>query len=261
VKVAAYQAPYLRFGSMDAIGLVRERIDECEAMGVEILCCPESVIGGLAHESDGESPSDVALRVDNGEFAEAVASLLDTTVTVIVGFTERDSPGRLFSSAAVLQGGSVAGLYRKVYPGYRTTINAGDQLQLFRHAATAFGIIICNDIWYVEPARVLAAAGAALLLVPTNSGHLRMPSRTLRARGQNLAIARAVENSTTVVVADVAGQQAGRVSCGLSSIIDPDGVTLASAQASAEGLVVAEVEPQRRQSRDPRGGTDIRTLQ
>jgi len=253
MKVAAYQAPYLPFGSLEAVGLIREQLAECEADSVEILCCPEAVIGGLAHESDGQSPSDVAVGVDNGELGEVVAPLLDTSVTVIVGFTERDSSGNLFSSAAVLEGGRVAGVYRKVYPGYRTVIRAGDQLPVFRHGSTQYGIIICNDLWYVEPPRILAAAGAALLFVPTNGGHVRTPSEAFRARGENLPIARAVENTTTVVVADIAGQQGDRFSYGFSAIVDPNGVVLAKAESSKEALLVADVEAHREHRRDPRG--------
>jgi predicted amidohydrolase len=205
VRVAAWQAPYLPFGSMDAVGLLRVQLDRCEAEGVELLCCPEAVIGGLAHESAGQSPADVALGVD--ELAEVVAPLLETPVTVVVGFTERDPSGALFGSAAVLRSGAIAAVYRKVYPGYRTVVAAGSGLPVF-DGPGSFGIVICNDLWYVEPARVLAAAGAAVLLVPTHSGHLREPSESFRARGDNLPIARAVENSLTCVVADVADGRA-----------------------------------------------------
>ena len=48
MKVAAYQAPLLPAGSMAALGLIRKRLDWCESEGVEILCCPEAVLGGLA---------------------------------------------------------------------------------------------------------------------------------------------------------------------------------------------------------------------
>ncbi|WP_157181241.1 carbon-nitrogen hydrolase family protein [Actinopolymorpha alba] len=253
MRVAAYQAPYLPFGSMEAIELIRRQLAECEARDVDILCCPEAVIGGLAHESDGQSPYDVAIQADNGELAEVVAPLLDTAVSVVVGFTERDASGRHFSSAALLDGGRVAGVYRKVYPGYRTVIQAGESLPVFRRGSTAFGIIVCNDIWYVEPARIIAEAGAALLFVPTNSGHLKSPSTSLRARARNLPIARAVENSITVVAADIAGRQGDRLACGSSAIVDPDGIVLAQAGSSGDQLVIADVEPQRRRARDPRG--------
>jgi 5-aminopentanamidase len=113
--------------------------------------------------------------------------------------------------------------------------------------------VICNDLWYVEPARVLAAAGAAVLAVPTHSGHLREPSEAFRARGDILPIARAVDNSVAVVVADVAGRQGGRFAYGFSAIVDPDGRVLAKASSGGEELIVADVEPARRQTKDPRG--------
>jgi predicted amidohydrolase len=252
VLVASYQAPYLPFGSFDAVGLIAGQVAACAAAGVAILCCPEQVLGGLAHESDGQSPADVALGVDDGQIADVVAPLLGSAVTVVVGFTERDAGGRLFSSAAVLANGGVAGVHRKSYPGYRTVIQPGDELALFRHGSTPFGIIICNDAWYVEPARILAASGAAVVLVPSNSGHMREPSPSMLARGHNLPVARAVENSVSVVVADIAGRQGGRFALGTSAVIDPDGVVLARAASDASSLLVAEIEPHRRPF-DPRG--------
>jgi 5-aminopentanamidase len=254
VKVAAYQAPYLPFGSFDGIGLIAEQLDLCVAAGVDLLCCPEAVIGGLAHESAGQSPADVALNVEDGELVDVLAPLMTTTVTLIVGFTEREASGALYSSAAVIVDGDLALVYRKVFPGYRTVINAGTQLPIVWRGPSSFGVIVCNDIWYLEPARVLAATGAAVLFVPSHSGHSRegAPTARLRARGENLPIARAVENTCAVVVADVSGRQEGRVALGTSRIIDPDGAVLACADPCRTALLVAEVDGERRPS-DPRG--------
>lgn len=252
MKVAAYQAPHLEFGSFEAVELIRRQLAICEAEGVTTLCCPEAILGVLAHESDGESPADVALGVSNGELAQVVGPLLGSTVRVIVGFTERDPSGAIFNSAAILADGRITGVYRKVYPGYRTVFQAGEDLPVFAEAATPFGIVICNDLWYVEPARVLAAAGAAVIFVPTNSGHPRSVTSSFRARGENLPVARAVENSVTIVVADIAGRRGDRVAHGFSCIIDPDGAVIARAEPLVPALLIAEVSPQRR-AFDPRG--------
>jgi hypothetical protein len=48
MKVAAYQAPLLPSGSMDAIGLIREQVQRCESENISMVCCPEAVLGGLA---------------------------------------------------------------------------------------------------------------------------------------------------------------------------------------------------------------------
>jgi predicted amidohydrolase len=250
VKVAAYQAPYLPFGSHEAVGLVREQLDRCGEQGVELLCCPEGLIGGLAHESAGQSPADVAL--DRDELTAVIAPLLDSPVGCIVGFTERDPAGALFSSAAVVEGGAVVAVHRKSYPGYRTVVQGGSSLTVLHHGTASFGIVICNDLWYPEPVRILAASGAAIVFVPTNSGHTRDVSPSFRARGENLPVARAVDNTVAVVVADVAGREDGRVAHGFSAIVDPDGVELGRAEPMQPGLVIADVAPTRRPF-DPRG--------
>ena len=50
MRVAAYQAPLLPAGSMEALALIRKRVEWCEAEGVSILCCPEAILGGLADD-------------------------------------------------------------------------------------------------------------------------------------------------------------------------------------------------------------------
>jgi hypothetical protein len=57
VKVAAYQAPLLAAGSMDALELIRARVRSCESEGVSILCCPEAILGGLADQSHDPDPT------------------------------------------------------------------------------------------------------------------------------------------------------------------------------------------------------------
>jgi 5-aminopentanamidase len=254
MKVAAFQAPYLPFGSFEVIDLIAEQLATCETEGVDVLCCPESVIGGLAHEASGESPADVALQVAGGELAGTLAPLMSTPVSLVVGFTERDDQENLFSSAAIIAGGRLVGVQRKSYPGYRTAIRPGGELKTFALGTSCCGVVICNDIWYLEPSRVLAASGAAVLFVPSNSGHLReeAAANRLRARGENLPIARAVENITSVVVADIAGRQGDRFALGCSSIVDPDGVVLTRSDPHRAALLIADIEGQRRPP-DPRG--------
>jgi predicted amidohydrolase len=114
MKVAAYQAPLKATCSAEILNLIREQISWCELNGVEILCCPEAVLGGLAdYESWDE---DFAINVENGELEARLAVLASHKVTTILGFTEIDGAGRLYNSAAVLHQGAIAGLYRKLHP-------------------------------------------------------------------------------------------------------------------------------------------------
>jgi hypothetical protein len=86
IKVAVYQAPLLPGGSMEALGLIRKRIDW---------------------------PAEIAVDVEGGQLDAALAPLASDTVTTILGFTEVTGADRLYNSAAVFHRGSVVGLYRK----------------------------------------------------------------------------------------------------------------------------------------------------
>lgn len=247
MKVGIYQAPLLAAGSMAALELIRRRVSWCEANGVEILCCPEAVLGGLA--DDAPRPADFALHVASGQLAAVLAPLASDTVTVIVGFTEASGAGDLYNSAAVYHQGAVVGLYRKLYPAIRKSIyRAGDQIPVFTVGDLTFGILLCNDSNYFEPARLMAAQGATALFVPTNNG-LPPEKADVVAHARNADIARAVENSVSVLRADVAGCTTGRVSYGSSGIVDREGMVLQSAQRLTEDLLVADLETAPRKRR------------
>jgi predicted amidohydrolase len=242
MKVAAYQAPLLPAGSMAAIGLIRERVAWCEAEGVRILCCPEAVLGGLADYA--ARPAELAIDVDAGQLADVLAPLASDTVTTIIGFTEI-SNGRLYNAAAVYQRGAVAGVYRKLHPAIRTSVyHAGDRMPVFTVDGLTFGIVICNDSNFAEPARIMAAQGAAALFIPTNNG-LPAEKADVVAHARNADVALATANGVWVIRADVAGRADGRVSYGSSGIVGPDGRVLQSARRLTEDLLVADIVPVR----------------
>jgi 5-aminopentanamidase len=131
-------------------------------------------------------------------------------------------------------------------------------MPVFTVGDLTFGIIICNDSNYYEPARIMAARGATALFVPTNNG---LPSTKagpeLVAQARNVDIARAVENSVWVIRADVAGRTESMVCYGSSGIVDPDGMVLQSARQLAPDLIVADIKTAPRKLR--RGGTPRET--
>lgn len=243
MKIAAYQAPLLESGSMEALAYIKNQIATCEDAGVQILCCPETVLGGMAEYVD--NPSDIALTVENGQLEEFLSPLSSDTVSVIVGFTESAHSGEFYNSAAIFHKGKVIGIYRKAYPAINWSVyTAGDQLPTYTIGALTFGIIICNDSNYYETARTIAAQGAAVLFIPTNN--CLPPHRVNsmpRAMARSKHIARASENGMTVVAADVAGQQGKYMSYGSTNIIDPDGKVIASSKPLVEDLLIAEIEP------------------
>jgi predicted amidohydrolase len=243
MKVAAYQAPLLPAGSMEAVARIRERVKWCETEGVEILCCPEAVLGGLADYVT--CPTDFAIDADSGQLEASLTPLASEAVTTIVGFTEISGTGQLYNSAAVFHKGAVAGVYRKLHPAIRKSIyQAGDKYPVFSAGSLTFGIAICNDSNYPEPARLMASLGATALFVPTNNA---LPAEKADVIGdtRNADISLAQDNRVWVIRADVAGRTADLVSYGSSSIVDPDGRVLRSAQRLAEDLLVADLDATR----------------
>lgn len=256
MKVAAYQAPLLPSGSMEAIGLIAERVRWCEGEGVEILCCPEAILGGLADYAP--RPDDFAIDLADGRLEGVLAPLASERVTTIVGFTEICAGWQLYNVAAVFHRGAVAGVYRKRHPAIRSSVyQAGDRSPVFTVNGVTFGILICNDSNFAEPARRMAAQGAAILFVPTNNG-LPAEKADVVAEARSADVARATENRVWVIRADVAGRAGELVSYGSSEIIDPAGKVLQSARRFAEDLLVVDIDTASRGvwsgGRPPAGG-------
>jgi predicted amidohydrolase len=240
MKVAAYQAPLLPGGSsMEALELIGARVKWCETNGVNILCCPEAVLGGLA--DDAECPADIAINVASGQLEALLAPLASRSVTAIVGFTETVGGGKLYNAAAVFHDGSVVGIYRKRHPAIRRSVySAGDQSPVFTVGPLSFGIMICNDSNYPELATLMAARGARVIFVPSNN-NLPAERADVVASSRAVDIARARDNQVMIVRADVAGRTADRASFGSSAIVDARGTVLRAGTALSADILFAEV--------------------
>jgi predicted amidohydrolase len=242
MKVAAYQAPLLPIGSMEAIGLIAEQVRTCESAGVDILCCPEAVLGGLADYSS--RPADMAIRLASGQLQAVLTPIASETVTTIVGFTEWGPKGQLFNSAVVFSRGEVVGVYRKIHPAInRSVYGPGMAIPIFKVGGVVFVVVICRDSTYPSLARGMANPGATAFFVPTNNA----PAPT-RGGAEVVEDARrtdyslATENGVSVIRADVAGQVDGLKSYGSSWIVDRDGFALRAARQLEPDLLVAEIK-------------------
>jgi predicted amidohydrolase len=241
MRVAAYQIPLSACCSTDVIPRIAAKVRWCEANGVQVLCCPEGAVGGLADYA--KVPADIALNVDNGQLLSLVGSLASDRVTTILGFSEIASDGQLYNSAVILHRGAVLGVYRKLHPAInRSVYAAGNQRPVFTLSGATFGILLCRDSVYREPAKAMSAQGATVLFVPTNTG--LPPGKVgpeLVDETRACDMTRAVENSAYVVRADVTGQCGALTSHGTTAITGRDGCLIQEAERDVEALIVAEV--------------------
>ena len=238
MRIAAYQAPLLPGGSMAALELIGERVRWCEAEGVDLLLCPEGVLGGLA--DDVARPSEIAIDAGSGDLAKLLRPLSSATVTTILGFSEA-SGGALYNSA-VVYGGDVVGLYRKRHPARRASVySAGTESPVFTVGDLRFGMMICNDTNFPDLATDMVARGARLLLVPSNNA-LRSEIADVVELTRAVDVETARRCGVPVIRADVAGRTESRVAFGTSAIIGAGGDVIRVGTPVAEDLLVADLE-------------------
>jgi N-carbamoylputrescine amidase len=196
-----------------------------------------------------------------GPSTEQLGALARELGIVIVGsLFERRAPGLYHNTAVVLErDGRLVGRYRKMHipddPGYyeKFYFTPGDAgAPGFTPIATSvgkLGVLVCWDQWYPEAARLMALAGADLLLYPTAIGWNPDDDaeEQLRQREAWVTIQRAhaVANGLPVLVAnrvglepDPSGQTRGSRFWGHSFVAGPQGEFLAKAGDGAEVLVV-----------------------
>jgi NAD+ synthase (glutamine-hydrolysing) len=149
--------------------------------GVRLLLTPELSICGYAAEDLFLRPAFIAACNEAvASVAVALADLKDLTVVVghPSGGDQRTRslavPGR-FNAASVLCAGTVVARYAKrELPNYqvfdeRRYFTPGHEVCVFETGADGHkikvGLLICEDAWFEEPARLTKAAGAELLAV------------------------------------------------------------------------------------------------
>lgn len=198
-------------------------------------------------------PSTAAL----GEVAAALG------VVIVGSLFERRAAGVYHNTAVVLDAdGSLAGVYRKMHipddPGYHEKFyfTLGDLG--FRPVDTAvgrLGVLVCWDQWFPEAARLMAMAGAELLLYPTAIGWDPADGPAERARQREawrtVQRGHAVANGLPLLacnrvgfepVPDAAGPHDGILFWGSSFACGPQGELLAEASATEPQDLLVDID-------------------
>lgn len=99
-------------------------------------------------------------------------------VVIVLSLFEKRAPGLYHNTAVVLEkDGTIAGKYRKMHipddPAYyeKFYFTPGDLgFQPIETSIGKLGVLVCWDQWYPEAARLMALAGADILIYPTAIG-------------------------------------------------------------------------------------------
>jgi N-carbamoylputrescine amidase len=182
-------------------------------------------------------------------------------VVIVASLFERRAPGLYHNTAVVLErDGTVAGRYRKMHipddPGFyeKFYFTPGDLG--FVPIATSvgrLGVLVCWDQWYPEAARLMALAGADILVYPTAIGW--DPNDCLEEQGRQLDAwmtiqrSHAVANGIPVLSVNRVGFEPSPVASaggirfwGNSFVAGCQGEILARASADGEQVITASLD-------------------
>ena len=196
------------------------------------------------------------------QFYGALAAELG--IVLVTSLYERRAPGLYHNTAVVFEtDGSIAGKYRKMHipddPAYyeKFYFTPGDLgFQPIKTSVGLLGIQICWDQWYPEGARLMALAGAEILIYPTAIGYESSdtPEEQERQREAWTTVQRghAVANGLPVIAVnrtghepDPSGQTNGIQFWGSSFIAGPQGEILYRAPIDQEDIAVIDIDMQR----------------
>ena len=182
-------------------------------------------------------------------------------IVLVVSLFERRSAGLYHNTGVVLErDGSIAGRYRKMHipddPGYyeKFYFTPGDLgFEPIETSVGKLGLLVCWDQWYPEAARLMALAGAELLLYPTAIGWNPDDSADEQARQREAWItiqrSHAVANGLPVLAAnrigheaDPTGHSSGATFWGSSFIAGPQGEILAQAGTEQAEVLVVDLD-------------------
>jgi N-carbamoylputrescine amidase len=238
-------------------------IDQAASKGAELIVLPELHASEYFCKFQDPALHELAEPLD-GPTAQALASAARAHGVVIVGsLFERRAAGLSHNTAIVFdRDGSRAGIYRKMHipddPGYNEKFYFAPGDLGFEPITTSLGrlgVLVCWDQWYPEAARLMALAGAELLIYPTAIGYDPDDAPAEQARQldawRTVQRGHAVANGLPVIACNRVGGEPDRSGAGRdanfwghSFIAGPQGELLAEAGEEAE-LLMADIDMER----------------
>ncbi|MBR6286317.1 MAG: carbon-nitrogen hydrolase [Bacteroidaceae bacterium] len=210
---------------------------------------------------------------DNFDFAETIpgpstetfgALAKELGVVIVSSLFEKRATGLYHNTAVVFDSdGSIAGMYRKNHipddPAYyeKFYFTPGDMgFKPINASVGRLGVQVCWDQWYPEGARLMALAGADLLIYPTAIGYESSDTKEEQERQREawttVQRGHAVANGLHVITVnrvghedDPSSQTAGIDFWGSSFVAGPQGEIITRADNDKEQNIVVEIDMER----------------
>lgn len=239
-------------------------IADCAQRGAALVVLQELHCGIYFCQAEDTEMFDLAEPIpgpDTDVFSEAARQ---HGVVLVASLFEKRAPGLYHNTAVVFEkDGSIAGKYRKMHipddPAYyeKFYFTPGDLgFEPIPTSVGKLGVLVCWDQWYPEAARLMALAGADMLIYPTAIGweSTDAPAEKERQHGAWSTIQRghAVANGLPVVTVNRVGHEpdwtgitGGIQFWGQSFVAGPQGEVLHQSGTDLEENIVVDIDTRR----------------
>ena len=218
---------------------ILQYIEQARHLGVDLITFPELAITGYPPEDLLLMPQFVNENLDYlKEIIKATSG-----ICVIVGFVDKKDD--LYNAAAIINNGTLAGVYHKIYlPNYgvfdeNRYFQGGNEIPVFNLGETAIGLNICEDMWYPEgPTTTQTLKGGAELIVNISASPYHAEKGNSRKR---MLATRAADNLAIVAFNNLVGGQDELIFDGGSMILDQKGDLLCQGKQFEEDFIVTDL--------------------
>jgi N-carbamoylputrescine amidase len=236
----------------------------CAAQGAQLVVLQELHCGLYFCQTEATEVFDQGETIPGPATAEFGALARELGVVLVLSLFEKRAPGLYHNTAVVLEkDGSIAGVYRKMHipddPAYyeKFYFTPGDLgFQPIDTSVGRLGILVCWDQWYPEAARLMALAGAEMLIYPTAIGYESTDTQAEQDRQfgawQTIQRGHAVANGLPVIAVnrtgyepDPSGVTGGIQFWGQSFVAGPQGELVYTAPKDEEVSIVIDIDRQR----------------
>ncbi|BFI96149.1 MAG: carbon-nitrogen hydrolase [Rhodanobacter sp.] len=252
-------------GSREAnLDAIEAGLREAARAGAELVLLQELHNGPYFCQHESVDLFDLAESIPGPSTARIGKLAEELKLVVVASLFEKRAAGLYHNTAVVFdRSAAIAGKYRKMHipddPAFyeKFYFTPGDLgFEPVQTSVGKLGVLVCWDQWYPEAARLMALAGAELLLYPTAIGWDPNDAEAEQDRQREAWVTvqrgHAVANglpllscNRTGYEADPTGVGAGIRFWGTSFVAGPQGEFLAQAGTEQRELLIAEIDMQR----------------
>jgi N-carbamoylputrescine amidase len=260
LKVALLQETHR--GSRDAnLDAIEAGLREAAAAGAELVLLQELHNGPYFCQHESVDEFDLAETIPGHSTARIGKLAEELKLVVVASLFEKRATGLYHNTAVVFdRSAAIAGKYRKMHipddPAFyeKFYFTPGDLgFDPIDTSVGRLGVLVCWDQWYPEAARLMALAGADLLLYPTAIGWDPQDDQAEKDRQREAWITvqrgHAVANGLPLLSCnrtgyepDTSGVGRGIQFWGNSFVAGPQGEFLAQAGTDQRELLVVDVD-------------------